>query len=72
MKGVYTKQTEIAQAVAAMLGEVGIKVNIREMEVAAARRPHGRRLPPLLLRAHMPHDPDWYYGQWFTKAAPRN
>ena len=18
--------------------------------------------------AHMPHDPDWYFGQWFTKA----
>src|SRR5438445_13328947 len=18
--------------------------------------------------AHLPHDPDWYFGQWFTKA----
>ena len=18
--------------------------------------------------AHMPHDPDWYFGQWFTRA----
>jgi peptide/nickel transport system substrate-binding protein len=70
MKGVYTKQTEIAQAVAAMLGEVGIKVNIREMEVAAARDARTAGDFHLFYSgwAHMPHDPDWYYGQWFTKA----
>jgi len=37
MKDLYPKQLEIAQAVAAMLGEVGIKVNIRNLEIATAR-----------------------------------
>lgn len=70
MKGVYTKQTEIAQAVAAMLGEVGIKVNVREMEVGAARDARTAGDFHLFYSgwAHMPHDPDWYFGQWFTKA----
>ena len=34
-----------------------------------ARRPHGRDYHLFYSGwAHMPHDPDWYYGQWFTKA----
>src|SRR5438105_12391239 len=37
MKDLYPKQLEIAQAVAAMLGEVGVKVNIRNLEIATAR-----------------------------------
>src|SRR5438445_5620127 len=37
MKDLYPKQLEIAQAVAAMLSEVGIKVNIRNLEIATAR-----------------------------------
>jgi len=69
-KGIYPKQTEIAQAVAAMLGEVGIKVTVRELEVAAAREARTAGDYGLWYSgwAHMPHDPDWYYGQWFTKA----
>jgi peptide/nickel transport system substrate-binding protein len=69
-KGIYPKQTEIAQAVAAMLGEVGIKVNVKELEVAAAREARTAGEYGLWYSgwAHMPHDPDWYYGQWFTKA----
>jgi ABC-type transport system substrate-binding protein len=69
-KGIYPKQTEIAQAVAAMLGEVGIKVNIRELEVGAAREARTAGDYHLWYSgwAHLPHDPDWYYGQWFTKA----
>ncbi|MDP8924421.1 MAG: ABC transporter substrate-binding protein [Chloroflexota bacterium] len=70
MKGVYPKQTEIAQAVEAMLGEIGVRVNIREMEVAAARDARTAGDYHLFYSgwAHMPHDPDWYYGQWFTRA----
>jgi peptide/nickel transport system substrate-binding protein len=70
MKDLYTKQTEIAQAVEAMLGEVGIKVNIKNLEVAAARdvRTAGDYHFFYSGWAHMPHDPDWYYGQFFTKA----
>ena len=43
MKDLYPKQLEIAQAVAAMLGDVGIKVNIRNLEIATAREQRTRR-----------------------------
>ncbi len=70
MKDLYPKQLEIAQAVAAMLGEVGIKVNIRNLEIATAREQRTAGNYDLFFSgwAHMPHDPDWYLGQWFTKA----
>ena len=40
------------------------------MEVAAARDARTAGVFHLFYSgwAHMPHDPDWYYGQWFTKA----
>lgn len=68
MKGVYPKQLEIAEAVQAMLGEIGVTVNVREMEVAAAREARTAGTYHLFYSgwAHMPHDPDWYYGQWYT------
>ncbi|MGE3269378.1 MAG: ABC transporter substrate-binding protein [Chloroflexota bacterium] len=68
MKGIYPKQLEIAEAVQAMLGEIGITVNVRELEVAAAREVRTAGNYHLFYSgwAHMPHDPDWYYGQWFT------
>lgn len=68
MKGVYPKQLEIAEAVQAMLGEIGITVNVREMEVAAAREARTAGAYHMFYSgwAHMPHDPDWYYGQWYT------
>lgn len=70
MKDLYPKQLEIAQAVAAMLGEVGIKVNIRNLEIATAREQRTAGNYDLFFSgwAQMPHDPDWYFGQWFTKA----
>jgi peptide/nickel transport system substrate-binding protein len=70
MKDLYPKQLEIAQAVAAMLGDVGIKVNIRNLEIATAREQRTAGNYDLFFSgwAHMPHDPDWYFGQWFTKA----
>jgi peptide/nickel transport system substrate-binding protein len=70
MKDLYPKQLEIAQAVAAMLGEVGIKVNIRNLEIATAREQRTAGNYDMFFSgwAHMPHDPDWYFGQWFTKA----
>ena len=37
MKDFYPKQLEITQAVASMLGEVGIKLNIKNLEIATAR-----------------------------------
>jgi peptide/nickel transport system substrate-binding protein len=69
MKDLYPKQLEIAQAVAAMLGEVGIKLNIRNLEIATAREQRTAGNYDLFYSgwAHMPHDPDWYFGQWFTK-----
>ena len=69
MKDIYPKQLEIAQAVAAMLGEVGIQVNITNLEVASAREIRTAGTYDLFYSgwAHMPHDPDWYFGQWFTK-----
>jgi peptide/nickel transport system substrate-binding protein len=69
MKGIYPKQLEIAEAVQAMLGEVGVNVNVRELEVAAAREIRTAGTYHLFYSgwAHMPHDPDWYYGQWFTQ-----
>ncbi len=70
MKDLYPKQLEIAQAVAAMLGEVGIRVNIKNLEIATAREYRSAGNYDLFYSgwAHMPHDPDWYFGQWFTKA----
>jgi peptide/nickel transport system substrate-binding protein len=70
MKGVYPKQLEIAEAVQAMLGEIGITVNVRELEVAAAREVRTAGTYHMFYSgwAHMPHDPDWYYGQWYTAA----
>jgi peptide/nickel transport system substrate-binding protein len=70
MKDFYPKQLEIAQAVAAMLGEVGIKVNIKNLEIATAREQRSAGTYDMFYSgwAHMPHDPDWYFGQWFTKA----
>jgi ABC-type transport system substrate-binding protein len=70
MKDLYPKQLEIVQAVAAMLGEVGIKVNIKNLEIATAREHRSAGTYDMFFSgwAHMPHDPDWYLGQWFTKA----
>ncbi|MBI4012716.1 MAG: ABC transporter substrate-binding protein [Candidatus Rokubacteria bacterium] len=70
MKDLYPKQLEIAQAVAAMLGEVGIKINIKNLEIATAREARSAGTYDIFYSgwAHMPHDPDWYLGQWFTKA----
>jgi peptide/nickel transport system substrate-binding protein len=69
MKDLYPKQVEICQAVAAMLGEVGIKVNIKNLEIATAREQRTAGTYDMFFSgwAHMPHDPDWYLGQWFTK-----
>ena len=68
MKGVYTKQLEIAEAVQAMLGEIGITLTIKELERAAAieLRAAGNYHMFYSGWAHMPHDPDWYFGSWFT------
>jgi peptide/nickel transport system substrate-binding protein len=70
MKDFYPKQLEITQAVAAMLGDVGIKLNIKNLEIASAREQRTAGTYDLFFSgwAHMPHDPDWYFGQWFTKA----
>ncbi len=70
MKDLYPKQLEVTQAVAAMLGEVGIKLNIKNLEIATAREQRTAGTYDLFFSgwAHMPHDPDWYFGQWFTKA----
>jgi peptide/nickel transport system substrate-binding protein len=69
-KGIYPKQTEIAQAVQAMLGDVGINLNIRELEVAAAREARSAGDYHMWYSgwAHLPHDADWYYSQWYTAA----
>src|SRR5438309_2139486 len=70
MKDLYPKQLEITQAVAAMLGEVGIKLNIKNLEIATAREHRSAGTYDMFFSgwAHMPHDPDWYFGQWFTRA----
>ena len=70
MKDLYPKQLEITQAVAAMLGEVGIKLNIKNLEIATAREQRTAGTYDMFFSgwAHMPHDPDWFFGQWFTKA----
>jgi peptide/nickel transport system substrate-binding protein len=69
MKDLYPKSLEIVQAVAAMLGDVGITVNIKNLEIASAREARTAGNYDLFFSgwAHMPHDPDWYLGQWFTK-----
>lgn len=70
MKDLYPKQLEITQAVAAMLGEVGIRVNIKNLEIATAREHRSAGTYDMFYSgwAHMPHDADWYLGQWFTRA----
>jgi peptide/nickel transport system substrate-binding protein len=70
MKDLYPKSLEIVQAVAAMLGDVGITVNIKNLEIATAREARSAGNYDLFFSgwAHMPHDPDWYLGQWFTRA----
>lgn len=70
MKDLYPKQLEIAQAVAAMLAEVGIRVHIKNLEIATAREHRTAGTYDLFFSgwAHMPHDPDWFLGQWFTRA----
>jgi peptide/nickel transport system substrate-binding protein len=69
MKDLYPKQLEIVQAVAAMLGDVGITVNIKNLEIATAREARTAGNYDMFYSgwAHMPHDPDWWLGQWFTK-----
>jgi peptide/nickel transport system substrate-binding protein len=69
MKDLYPKQLEIVQAVAAMLGDVGITVNIKNLEIATAREARTAGNYDMFFSgwAHMPHDPDWWLGQWFTK-----
>jgi peptide/nickel transport system substrate-binding protein len=70
MKDLYPKSLEIAQAVAAMLADVGVTVNIKNLEIATAREARTAGNYDIFFSgwAHMPHDPDWYLGQWFTKA----
>ena len=70
MKDLYPKQLEIAQAVEGMLTEVGVKLEIKNLEIATARQLRTAGSYDLFFSgwAHMPHDPDWYFGQWFTKA----
>jgi peptide/nickel transport system substrate-binding protein len=70
MKDLYPKQLEIVQAVAAMLADVGITVSIKNLEIATAREARTAGNYDMFFSgwAHMPHDPDWYLGQWFTKA----
>ena len=70
MKDLYPKQLEIAQAVEYMLRDVGVKIEIRNLEIATARQLRSAGKYDLFYSgwAHLPHDPDWYFGQWFTKA----
>jgi ABC-type transport system substrate-binding protein len=53
-----------------MLGDVGINLNIRELEVAAAREARSAGDYHMWYSgwAHLPHDADWYYSQWYTAA----
>jgi len=69
MRGLYPKQLEIAQAVQAMLLEVGINLELRDEEIATARdvRSAGEYDWFYSGWTHLPHDPDWYFGQWFTE-----
>ena len=70
MKDLYPKQLEIAQAVQAMLTGVGVKINIRNIEIATAREMRAAGNYDMFYSgwAHLPHDPDWYFGQWFTQS----
>jgi peptide/nickel transport system substrate-binding protein len=70
MKDLYPKQLEIAQAIQSMLAEIGVKINIKNMEIATAREMRSAGNYDMFYSgwAHLPHDPDWYFGQWFTKA----
>ena len=70
MKDLYPKQLEVAQAVQAMLGEIGVVINLKNMEIATAREMRSAGKYDMFYSgwAHLPHDPDWYFGQWFTKS----
>lgn len=70
MKDLYPKQLEIAQAVQAMLTQIGVKINLKNMEIATARQMRTAGSYDIFYSgwAHLPHDPDWYFGQWFTAA----
>ena len=70
MKDLYPKQLEVTQAVQSMLTEIGIKINIKNMEIATAREMRSAGNYDMFYSgwAHLPHDPDWYFGQWFTKS----
>jgi len=70
MKDLYPKQLEIAQAVQSMLTGIGVKINIKNMEIATARQMRTAGSYDMFYSgwAHLPHDPDWYFGQWFTKS----
>lgn len=70
MKDLYPKQLEIAQAVQAMLTQLGVKITLKNMEIATARQMRTAGSYDIFYSgwAHLPHDPDWYFGQWFTRA----
>jgi peptide/nickel transport system substrate-binding protein len=70
MKDLYPKQLEIAQAVQAMLSGIGVRLNLKNMEIATARQMRTAGSYDIFYSgwAHLPHDPDWYFGQWFTRA----
>lgn len=70
MKDLYPKQLEIAQAVQSMLTGIGVKVSIKNIEIATAREMRAVGNYDMFYSgwAHLPHDPDWYFGQWFTQA----
>ncbi len=70
MKDLYPKQLEIAQAVQSMLTQIGVKINLKNMEIATARQMRTAGSYDIFYSgwAHLPHDPDWYFGQWFTQA----
>jgi len=70
MKDLYPKQLEIAQAVQAMLTQIGVKITLKNMEIATARQMRTAGSYDIFYSgwAHLPHDPDWYFGQWFTRA----
>jgi len=70
MKDLYPKQLEIAQAVQSMLTGIGVKVSIKNIEIATAREMRAAGNYDMFYSgwAHLPHDPDWYFGQWFTQA----
>jgi peptide/nickel transport system substrate-binding protein len=69
-RGALPKQEEIAQGLQAMLGAIGVRINIKSLEGAAARelRSAGNYDMYYSGWAHITHDPDDYLSQWFTRA----